>query len=64
MADITAEDVDSAGHQYSLFYAPASKDQGHIVLPLSIYLSVWLSARLSVCTNLTWKLDIFPLLLN
>ena len=34
------------------FHAPVSKDRGHIVLPLS------------VCTNLTWKLNIFPLLLN
>ena len=38
------------------FYAPVSKDRGHIVLPLSV--------RLSVCTNLTWKLNIFPLVLN
>ena len=42
------------------FYAPISKDRGHIVLQLSVCLSV----GLSVCTNLTWKLNIFPLLLN
>ena len=42
------------------FYAPVSKDRGHIVLPLSVRPSV----HLSVCTNLTWKLNIFPLLLN
>ena len=38
------------------FYVPLSKDRGHTVLPLSV--------RPSVCTNLTWKLNIFPLLLN
>ena len=32
-----------------LFYAPVSKDWAHIVLPLS----VWLSVRLTVCKNLT-----------
>ena len=39
-----------------IFYAPPIERSGHIVLLLSV--------RLSVCTNLTWKLNIFPLLLN
>ena len=44
------------------FYAPISKDRGHIVLPMSVCLVVCPSLCLSVCTNLTWKLNIFPLL--
>ena len=41
---------------FCVFYAPISKDRGHVVLPLSVHLSG--------CTNLAWKLNIFPLLLN
>ena len=43
---------------------PDSKVWGHIVLPLSVCPSICQSIRLSVCTNLTWKLNIFPLHLN
>ena len=45
-------------HSMTTFYTSVSKDGGRILLPLSV--------RPSVCTNLTWKLNIFPfpLLLN
>ena len=44
-----------------VFYAPVSKDRGHIVLPLSVCPSICPS----VCLHkLKWKLYIFPFLLN
>ena len=47
------------------FYAPVSKDQGILFYRcLSVRPSVHLTVPPSVCTNLTWKLNIFPLLLN
>ena len=49
-------------NEYTLIFTPVSKDQGHIALPLAVCPSVCPFVCL-VCRNLTWKLNIFHLLL-